>query len=51
MKVILFHLMSYADLDFEATKEYETVWLNLPNRFFDPVKGNALYNRYLDELE
>jgi len=51
MKVILFHLMSYADLDFEATKEYETVWLNLPNRFFDPVKCNALYNRYLDELE
>jgi alkanesulfonate monooxygenase SsuD/methylene tetrahydromethanopterin reductase-like flavin-dependent oxidoreductase (luciferase family) len=51
MKVILFHLMSYADLDFEATKNYETVWLNLPNRFFDPVKCNALYNRYLDELE
>jgi alkanesulfonate monooxygenase SsuD/methylene tetrahydromethanopterin reductase-like flavin-dependent oxidoreductase (luciferase family) len=51
MKVILFHLMSYADLDFEATKEYDTVWLNLPNKFFDPVKGHALYNRYMDELE
>lgn len=51
MKVILFHLMSYADLDFEATKAYETVWVNLPNKFFDPVKGHALYNRYMDELE
>jgi alkanesulfonate monooxygenase SsuD/methylene tetrahydromethanopterin reductase-like flavin-dependent oxidoreductase (luciferase family) len=51
MKVILFHLMSYADLDFEATKAYDTVWLNLPNKFFDPVKGHALYNRYMDELE
>ncbi|MGE4124933.1 MAG: LLM class flavin-dependent oxidoreductase [Pusillimonas sp.] len=51
MNVILFHLMSYADLDFEATKEHETVWLKLPNKFYDPVKGHHLYNRYLDELE
>ena len=51
MNVILFHLMCYADLDFEAAKPYETVWVNLPNRFFDPVKCHALYNRYLDELE
>ena len=51
MQVILFHLMSYADLDFEATKEHETVWVNLPNKYFDPVKGHQLYNRYLDELE
>lgn len=51
MNVILFHLMCYADLDFEAARPYETVWVNLPNRFFDPVKCHALYNRYLDELE
>jgi alkanesulfonate monooxygenase SsuD/methylene tetrahydromethanopterin reductase-like flavin-dependent oxidoreductase (luciferase family) len=51
MQVILFHLMSYADLDFEATKSHETVWVNLPNKYFDPVKGHQLYNRYLDELE
>ncbi len=51
MNVILFHLMGYADLDFEATKQYETVWVNLPNSFYDPVKGHKLYNRYLDELE
>ena len=51
MPVILFHLMSYADLDFEATKDHETVWVNLPNKYFDPVKCHHLYNRYLDELE
>jgi len=51
MKVILFHLMGYSDLDFEATQEYETVWVNLPNKFYDPKKGHQLYNRYLDELE
>lgn len=50
MKVILFHLMAYSDLDFEATKPYETVWVNLPNKYYDPAKGHALYNRYIDEL-
>lgn len=51
MNVMLFHLMPYADLDLEASKDFPTVWATLPNRFYDPQKGHALYNRYLDELE
>ena len=51
MNVLLFHLMPYADLDLEATKDYATVWATLPNRFYDPRKGHLLYNRYLDEME
>jgi hypothetical protein len=51
MQVVLFHLMPYADLDLEAGRKNGTVWVNLPNKHFDPVKGNTLYNRYLDELE
>ncbi len=51
MEVVLFHLMPYADLDLEAGREHGTVWVNLPNSNFDPVKGHRLYNRYLDELE
>ena len=51
MQVVLFHLMPYADLDLEAGRKNGTVWVNLPNKHFDPVKGNLLYNRYLDELE
>ena len=47
----LFHLMPYADLDLEASKDFPTVWATLPNSFYDPQKGHALYNRYLDELE
>jgi alkanesulfonate monooxygenase SsuD/methylene tetrahydromethanopterin reductase-like flavin-dependent oxidoreductase (luciferase family) len=43
--------MPYADLDLAAAKQYATVWTNLPNAFYDPKKGHALYNRYLDELE
>jgi alkanesulfonate monooxygenase SsuD/methylene tetrahydromethanopterin reductase-like flavin-dependent oxidoreductase (luciferase family) len=51
MQIVLFHLMPYADLDLEAGRRNGTVWLNLPNRNFDPEKGHRLYNRYLDELE
>jgi hypothetical protein len=51
VEVILFHLMPYADLDLEVGRKHGTVWVNLPNSNFDPVKGHKLYNRYLDELE
>ncbi len=51
MQVVLFHLMPYADLDLEKGRANGTVWVNLPNSNFDPVKGHRLYNRYLDELE
>src|SRR5918911_2794223 len=51
MQVVLFHLMPYADLDLEAGRKNGTVWVNLPNKYFDPEKGHRLYNRYLDELE
>ena len=51
MKFIAFHLMPYADLDLSYTDTYESAWVTLPNSYYDPVKGHALYNRYLDELE
>jgi alkanesulfonate monooxygenase SsuD/methylene tetrahydromethanopterin reductase-like flavin-dependent oxidoreductase (luciferase family) len=51
MKVLFFHLMPYAYLDFDYQKKYKTDWVVLPNTYFDPVKGHELYNRYLDELE
>ena len=51
MKVTFFHLMPYADLDLSVKDQYKSVWVVLPNSHFDPEKGHALYNRYLDELE
>jgi alkanesulfonate monooxygenase SsuD/methylene tetrahydromethanopterin reductase-like flavin-dependent oxidoreductase (luciferase family) len=51
MNILLFHLMPYADLDLEAAKKYPTSWVVMPNSMYDPKKGHALYNRYLDELE
>ena len=51
MKFFFFHLMPYADLDLDYDKKYNSAWVTLPNSYYDPKKGHALYNRYLDELE
>ena len=51
MKVTMFHLMPYADMDMAVRAKHKSAWLTFPNSEFDPKKGAALYNRYLDELE
>lgn len=51
MRVMSFHLMPYADLDLSIREKYRSAWVVLPNSYYDPQKGHALYNRYLDELE
>lgn len=51
MKFFCFHLMPYADLDLSYADKYNSAWVTLPNSYYDPAKGHALYNRYLDELE
>jgi alkanesulfonate monooxygenase SsuD/methylene tetrahydromethanopterin reductase-like flavin-dependent oxidoreductase (luciferase family) len=51
MKFFAFHLMPYADLDLSYTERHDSAWVTLPNRYYDPEKGQKLYERYLDELE
>ena len=51
MKFYMIHLMPFADLDLNYDKTYNSAWVTLPNSYYDPRKGHALYNRYLDELE
>jgi alkanesulfonate monooxygenase SsuD/methylene tetrahydromethanopterin reductase-like flavin-dependent oxidoreductase (luciferase family) len=51
VKFFFFHLMPYADLDPSYAEKHNSAWVTLPNSYYDPVKGHALYNRYLDELE
>ena len=51
MKFYFMHLMPYADLDLDYDKTHDSAWNTLPNSYYDPKKGNVLYNRYLDELE
>jgi alkanesulfonate monooxygenase SsuD/methylene tetrahydromethanopterin reductase-like flavin-dependent oxidoreductase (luciferase family) len=51
MKVFVFHLMPYANLDMKFQEKYRAAWVVLPNTYYDPKSGHELYNRYLDELE
>jgi alkanesulfonate monooxygenase SsuD/methylene tetrahydromethanopterin reductase-like flavin-dependent oxidoreductase (luciferase family) len=50
MKFFMIHLMPYADIDLDYDKKHNSAWVTLPNAYYDPAKGPALYNRYMDEL-
>src|SRR5580693_6311152 len=50
MKFTCFHLMPYRPLDLKAAAEYRSAWVVLPNSFYDPEKGAAEYDSYLDAL-
>jgi alkanesulfonate monooxygenase SsuD/methylene tetrahydromethanopterin reductase-like flavin-dependent oxidoreductase (luciferase family) len=54
MEFYNFHLMPWPHLppNFADNKdEYPTSWVTFSNAHYDPVEGQQLYNRYLDELE
>ena len=51
MKFYFFHLMPYSAIDPNFLEKNESSWITLPNSYYDPKKGAALYHRYLDELE
>ena len=43
------HFMPYAHLPPDH-KDHKSLWVNFSNSNYDPVKGHALYQRYLKEL-
>ena len=43
------HFMPYVHLP-ENHKEYKSTWVDFPNKYYDPKRGHALYQRYLAEL-
>jgi alkanesulfonate monooxygenase SsuD/methylene tetrahydromethanopterin reductase-like flavin-dependent oxidoreductase (luciferase family) len=51
MEFYLFHLMPWPYLPADFDEKYPSAWVTCPNDLYDPERGNALYNRYLDELE
>jgi alkanesulfonate monooxygenase SsuD/methylene tetrahydromethanopterin reductase-like flavin-dependent oxidoreductase (luciferase family) len=51
MKFSWFHLMPYRWLPPDFRQRYHGVWVDLPNRLYDPERGHQLYNEYLDMLE
>ena len=51
MKFSWFHLMPYRWLPPDFRERYHGIWVDIPNRLYDPVRGHRLYNEYLDMLE
>src|SRR5574342_256314 len=51
MQFFYFHLMPWPHLPRDFDRAYDSAWVTLPNRLYDPKKGHRLYNEYLDELE
>ena len=47
MQIFMFHLMPWAHL---PDSHQGPAWVTCSNRYYDGVRGGALYNRYLDEL-
>jgi alkanesulfonate monooxygenase SsuD/methylene tetrahydromethanopterin reductase-like flavin-dependent oxidoreductase (luciferase family) len=43
------HFMPYVHLP-ENHKDYKSLWVDFPNKYYDPKRGHALYQRYLAEL-
>ncbi len=50
MKVMNFSLMPYRHLDIPESKKHRSVWVVLPNTFYDPEKGAGEYESYIDLL-
>ncbi len=51
MKFTYFHLMPYRFLPEGFKQRYHSVWVDIPNRIYDPKVGHRLYHEYLDQLE
>ena len=51
MDFYLFHLMPWPYLPDDFDTRYNSAWVTFPNKFYDPERGQQLYERYLGELE
>ncbi|MBI4517695.1 MAG: LLM class flavin-dependent oxidoreductase [Deltaproteobacteria bacterium] len=51
MQFFYFHLMPWPHLPANSERRHRSLWITFPNRAYDPARGQALYNEYLDELE
>lgn len=48
LRFYFFHLMPYPY--FPPAEEIESTWVSLPNKYYDPRRGQQLYNEYIDQL-
>jgi len=50
MKFSWFHLMPWRWLPQDFRQRYHSVWVDVPNALYDPVKGADEYQSYVDQL-
>ena len=51
MKFTYFELMPWPYLPDDFREKHHSVWVDIDRTLYDPVKGHAVYNEYLDMLE
>ena len=51
MKFTWFNLMPWPDLPDDFREKNRSVWVDIPSRYFDPVRAHTVYNDHLDCLE
>src|SRR5499427_8082969 len=43
--------MPWPDRPVDFREKYRSVWVDIPSKLYDPVRGHEVYNTYLDQLE
>ncbi len=51
MKFVWFNLMPWPDLPDDFRANHRSVWVDIDQKLFDPVRANELYHQYMDQLE
>ena len=51
MKFTWFNLMPWPYLPDDFREKHHSVWVDIPNKLYDPQKGHFLYHQYMDQLE
>src|ERR1700761_1237411 len=51
MKFTWFHLMPWPHMPEDFREKNRSVWVDLPNRMYEPERGHGIYHQYLDQLE
>ena len=51
MKFCWFNLMPWPDLPDDFRQSNRSVWVDIPNELYDPLRGNEVYHQYMDQLE
>ncbi len=51
MKFTWFNLMPWPNLPDNFREEHRSVWVDIPNKLYDPHKGHFVYHEYMDQLE